>query len=320
MSLRWLPADLLTSPFTLDRARGAGVPGWRLRDGALHTPTRSVRSAVPLQDVVGRATAFRAALPDDVVFSHVTAAQLWGLTLPDVVAAQTELDVLRATHRNRIRRTGCNGHRGLETRGTATRLGLPLTGLVDTWVDLGEVLDLGLSRDDLVVMGDEVATRLAGQRDPRADRPDWSIGPTLLRQALSRRARPRGGVVLRSALELVRAPVRSPMETRARLMFVRAGFPEPKVNRDVHGRDGQWLLEGDLVWEAQRVVGEYQGRDHASIRQRSYDADRRAVAGDEDWTVLEIYAADVYQPGRRIACLRRFARTLGLDPVGLNIW
>ena len=87
-------------------------------------------------------------------------------------------------------------------------------------------------------------------------------------------------------------------------MFVRAGFPEPKVNRDVHGRDGQWLLEGDLVWEAQRVVGEYQGRDHASIRQRSYDADRRAVAGDEDWTVLEIYAADVYQPGRRIASRR----------------
>jgi hypothetical protein len=190
---------------------------------------------------------------------------------------------------------------------------------VDTWVDLGEVLDRGLSRDDLVMVGDEVATRLAGQPDPGSDLPDWSIGPTLLRQALSRRVRPRGGVVLGSALELVRAPVRSPMETRARLMFVRAGFPEPMVNRDVHGRDGQWLLEGDLVWEAQRVVGEYQGRDHASIRQRSYDADRRAVADDEDWTVLEIYAADVYQPGRRIACLLRFARALGLDPLGLTI-
>ena len=319
MSLRWLPADLLTGPFTVDRARGAGVPEWRLRDDALHAPTRSVRSALPLQDVVGRATAFRAALPDDVVFSHVTAAQLWGLTLPGVIADQTELDVLRETRRNRIRRSGCNGHRGLESRGTATRRGLPLTGLVDTWVDLGEVLDQGLSEADLVVVGDEVATRLAGKPDPGSDRPDWSIGPTLLRQALSERVRPRGGVVLGSALEFVRAPVRSPMETRARLMFVRAGFPEPMVNRDVHGRDGQWLLEGDLVWEAQRVIGEYKGRDHASIRQRSYDADRRAVADDEDWTVLEIYAADVYQPGRRTACLRRFARALGLDPVGLMI-
>lgn len=319
MSLRWLPAELLADPFTLDRARGAGVPGWRLRDDALHTPTRSVRSARPLQDAVGRAIAFRAALPEDIAFSHITAAQLWGLTLPDVVAAQNELDVLRETRRNRIRRTGCHGHRGLETRGTATRFGLRLTGLVDTWVDLGEVLDRGLSKDDLVVVGDEVGSRLAGQPDPGSDLPDWSIGPTLLRQALSRRVRPRGGVLLGSALELVRAPVRSPMETRARLMFVRAGFPEPMVNRDVHGRDGQWLLEGDLVWEAQRVVGEYQGRDHASIRRRSYDADRRAVAGDEDWTVLEIYAADVYQPGRRVVCLRRFARALGLDPMGLMI-
>jgi hypothetical protein len=319
MSLRWLPADLLTRPFTLERARESGVPEWRLRDAALHLPTRSVRSAAPVDDVAARATAFRAALPEDIAFSHVTAAQLWGLTLPDVVAAQAELDVLRATRRNRIRRKGCHGHRGLETRGTATRLGLPLTGLVDTWLDLGEVLDRGLSRDDLVVTGDEVATRLAGQPDPGSDLPDWSTGPVLLRQALSRRVRPRGALVLGSALELVRAPVRSPMETRARLMFVRAGFPEPMVNRDVHGRDGQWLLEGDLVWEAARVVGEYQGRDHASIRQRSYDADRRAVADDEDWTVLEIYAADVYQPGRRIACLRRFARALGLDLGGLMI-
>jgi hypothetical protein len=319
MSLRWLPAELVDGPFTVARARATGVPDWRLRDTALHLPTRSVRSAAPVDDLVARARAFRAALPDDAVFSHVTAANLWGLSLPDEVATQTELDVLRETRRNRIRRTGCRGHRGLESRSTVTRLGLPLTCLVDTWVDLGEVLDRGLTTDDLVVVGDEVATRLAGQPDPGSHRPDWSTGPALLRKALARRVRPRGGVVLKSALELVRAPVRSPMETRARVMFVRAGFPEPRVNREVHGRDGQWLLEGDLVWEDQRVVGEYQGRDHASIRQRSYDADRRAVAGDEDWTVVEIYAADVYQPIRRIACLRRFARALDLDPAGLTL-
>ena len=258
-------------------------------------------------------------MPDDVAFSHVTAAQLWGLTLPDVLATQVSLDVMRDTRRNRIRRTGCRGHRGLENRAVATRRGLRVTGLADTWVDLGEVLDLGLDVDDLVVAGDEVATRLAGPPEPGSHAPDWTIGPRLMRQALSRRVRPRGRMWLGVALDLVRAPVRSPMETRARLMFVRAGFPEPLVNRDVHGGDGQWLLEGDLVWEEQRVVGEYQGRDHASIRQRSYDAERRAVAGDDDWAVVEIYAADVYQPARRIACLRRFARALDLDPAGLTI-
>jgi hypothetical protein len=319
MALEWLTAELRDRPFTVSRAREAGVPAWRLRDASLYLPTKSVRSATPVEDVIARARAFRAALPEDVTFSHVTASQLWGLTLPDAVTGQGELDVMRQTARNRIRRSGCCGHRGLESRMTAIRHGLPLTGLADTWVDLGEVLDRGVSRDDLVVVGDEVATRLAGRPEPGSDRPDWSSGPALLRQALSRRVRPRGGAMLESALGVVRAPVRSPMETRARLMFVRAGFPEPRVNRDVHGRDGQWLLEGDLVWEEQRVVGEYQGRDHASIRQRSYDADRRAVAGDEEWTVIEIFAADIYQSVRRISCLRRFARALELDPAGLHL-
>ena len=319
MPLEWLPPELRDEPFTVGSARGTGVPDWRLRDDALHVPTRSVRSTVSVDDVVARARAFRAALPDDIVFSHVTACQLWGLTLPDGVAGQAELDVLRETRRNRIRRAGCSGHRGLESRERATRHGVPLTGLADTWVDLGEVLDRGLQPDDLVVAGDEVATRLAGRPDPVSGRTDWSIGASVLRQALTRRVRPRGGASLDAALALVRAPVRSPMETRARLMFVSAGFPEPLVNRDVHGHDGQWLLEGDLVWEDQRVVGEYQGRDHASIRQRSYDADRRAVAGDEDWAVLEIYAADVYQPKRRVSCLHRFARALEIDPARLTL-
>ncbi len=319
MSLDWLPPELRHEPFTLTAARGSGVPDWRLRDAALHVPTRSVRSTRPVDDVVARARAFRAALPDDIAFSHVTACQLWGLTLPDGVAGQAELDVVRETRRNRIRRAGCSGHRGLEGRDRVTRHGLPLTGLADTWVDLGEVLGRGLEPDDLVVVGDEVATRLAGRPDPVSGRPDWSIGASVLRRALTRRVRPRGGAALEASLALVRAPVRSPMETRARLMFVRAGFPEPLVNRDVHGHDGQWLLEGDLVWEDQRVVGEYQGRDHASIRRRSYDADRRAVAGDEDWAVVEIYAADVYQPARRIACLRRFGRALSLDLARLTI-
>lgn len=319
MPLHWLPPELRDGPFATRLARAAGVPDWRLRDASLHVPTRSVRSAVPADDVVARARAFAAALPADVVFSHVTACQLWGLTLPDPLDHQSQLDVLRTTGRNRIRRQGCVGHRGLESRAHVVRHGLRLTGLADTWVDLGEVLGRGLDPDDLVLLGDEVATRLAGPPEPGSATPDWSIGPTALRAALARRVRPRGRLAMEAALERVRAPVRSPMETRARLMFVRAGFPEPAVNRDVHGRDGQWLLEGDLVWEEQRVIGEYQGRDHGSIRARSYDAHRRAVAGDDDWSVLEIYAADVYRPVRRVACLQRFARALHLDPARLTV-
>jgi hypothetical protein len=37
------------------------------------------------------------------------------------------------------------------------------------------------------------------------------------------------------------------METRARLVFHRAGFPEPEVNGAIHASHSGWLAEGDLV-------------------------------------------------------------------------
>ncbi len=84
-------------------------------------------------------------------------------------------------------------------------------------------------------------------------------------------------------------------------------------------RHGGWLLEGDLVWHRQRVVGEYQGLDHASIRRRSADASRATSAEAEDYRILEIYSEDVFRGGRRRACLTRFARALHLDPADLRI-
>jgi hypothetical protein len=315
----WLPAGLAASPFHVTRAHEAGVPWWRLREPHLVRPTRSVRAATAPTTVEERARAFQLALPDDMAFSHVTAAQLWGLSLPGGLEDQNQLDVMRPSERNRIRRSGCRGHRGLERRKVATLRGIRLTGLADTWVDLAELSQTPLLLEDLVVLGDEVATRLVGPPEPGTDVADSSVGLAALRAALDGRARPRGARLLSRALQLVRAPVRSHMETRARLMFLRAGFPEPRVNLPVHGRDGGWLLEGDLVWEDAHVVGEYQGRDHASIRRRSYDSSRSVTAGDEGWRVLEIYAEDVYNPPRRRACLARFARELDLELGALTI-
>ncbi|TPG19039.1 hypothetical protein [Pedococcus bigeumensis] len=320
MQTHWLPPEFAAAPFGVADARASGMPLWRLRNGVLHSPTRSVRSVDAPRTPVQRAAAFWVALPDDAVFSHVTAGQLWKLSLPNDLEGQRDLDVMRATSRAHVRRSECIGHRGLELRATTTAAGLRVTGLADTWVDLGEVLDRGITLDDLVVMGDEVATRLCGRPEPgNAHQGLSDLGREQLRATLARRVRPRGKSILVEALGLVRAPVRSPMETRARLMFHRAGFPEPQVNRPVFHRDGSWLLEGDLVWESERVVGEYQGRDHASIRRRSYDASRNALAADEAWRVLEIYAEDVYRPARRVDCLTRFARALHLDPARLVI-
>jgi hypothetical protein len=319
MGVPWLPPELANGPFSVAQARDSGMPRWRVRDPALHSPTRAVRVAEPPRTPELRARAFAVGLPDDVVFSHVTACQLWGLDLPSHLDAAMDLDVMRSSERSQIRRRGCRGHRGSQVRATTVVRGLRVTGLADTWVDLGELLGGGVELDDLVVIGDQVATRLAGRPDAGSSTAPADRGRDDLASALARRCRPRGKVVLTEALDLVRAPVRSPMETRARLMFGRAGFPEPAVNRAIFHRGGGWLLEGDLVWEAQRVIGEYQGSDHASIRRRSHDASRQALAQDEGWRLLEIYAEDVYRPARRVTCLRRFADALGLDPSQLDL-
>ncbi|WP_377645246.1 hypothetical protein [Oryzobacter terrae] len=301
-----LPAGLVGGPFTVGQARALGLRYCDLRRHGLSRPTHSVRTATPPKSLWERARAFAAALPDDAAFSHVTAALLLGLPLTRVLELQPALDVMRPSAVTPTRRKGCFGHRGLELREVVRVDGIAVVGPADTWVDLGEVLHRGLDLDDLVVAGDVVANRV----------PE---GAASMAAVLSGRTRPRGRRVLGDALALVRPGVRSPMETRSRLMFVRAGLPEPEVNATVHDTAGGWLLEGDLVWREQRVVGEYQGEEHASRRRRSADAHRARLATAEGWTVLELFAEDVLLAPRRRVTLRRFATALGLDPRALHL-
>ena len=177
-----------------------------------------------------------------------------------------------------------------------------------------------LGVQDLVVIGDTCVRLLDEGR--RADvRPGATTSPGVraLHEALGRRVRPRGKVMLREALDLIRPRVKSPMESRARLMFVRAGFPEPVVNLPILDEAGDFLAEGDLVWPDQRVIGEYQGEHHADRRRRSADSGRGHLLRSHIWTHEELWAEDVFHRPRRIAALRRFAEHLDLDPKTLLI-
>jgi hypothetical protein len=321
-----LPSALTDRPFTVREARASGLRYDQVRRAALHTPTWAVRCVEEPGNLSARAAAFACVLPDDTAFSHVTAARFWALPLPiHLELDDADLDVIRDSSRERIRRRGCQGHRGLESRELVDLQGLRVVGLADTWVDLGEVVRRGLGLDDLVVAGDVAARQLEMQQLADAVGEPMGVGLTpgsgaaLLGAALAARVRPRGKALLVEALSLVRSRSRSAMETRARLMFHRAGFPEPELNAPVRDAHGGWLLEGDFVWRRQRVVGEYQGEDHGSRKRRSADSSRATAAEDNDYRLLEIYAEDVFGGARRRACLRRFARALEIDPTGLVI-
>lgn len=340
MDIEPWPEELLGRPFTVAEAKHVGVTYARLRRVGLDRPTTGVRRLTTEGSFVERARAIQVAMPTESAFSHETALQLWGIDLPWTMQEGAPLHVMTLTDVNQVRRGGVQGHRGLESRERKVRHGIRVIGLVDTWIDMGErVRDLRLGRDEVVALGDQVLNKLSGlsgnddfhRRHVLAmlghtgpgSKEDIEararvVSAELLRR-LETRVRPRGKRLLLEAHPLMRVAVRSVMETRARLMFRDAGFPEPLVNEQVFADDGTWLAEGDLVWPGHRVVGEYQGEHHADRGRRSLDSVRGHSLHEERWTMHELWAEDVFDRQRRQSLLRRLARDMKLELADLEI-
>ena len=321
-------------PFSLAQARAAGMTEREWRDRALVRATRGVRAPREAHTLQERARVMALAIPEPFAFSHSTAARLWGLPLPAPYEDELTLHVLRG---RAIERLGCTGHAGLPSRQTALVRGLPVTSLADTWVDLGELAEPALTRDDLVVIGDAIALALDRALAPvdedddaawadyvaasyDAEQATWSrraavgmdaepAGVTTMREARDRRVRPRGAVLLDSALERVRPRVRSPQETRTRLMFVAAGLPEPETGAQIGTHSG-WWGEFDLAWRRQRVAVEYQGAPHGTLASRRSDRAKFRLVEDEGWLVFEVFAHDLRPGVHRRELLDRIGRAL----------
>lgn len=300
----WWPSG----PFTLATGREHGLTDKQLRAAGLHTPTSGVRMIAPPDGLVEQARAISLVLPRGAAFSHVTAARLHGWPLSYAMEEDTRLHVIDRIDRPHLRRAGLVGHRALHPRAIVTVHGLPVVGAADTWVDLGELVGRGkpVGLDDLIVAGDAAATLLGG------------VAP--LRVAIERRIRPRGKMTLLEALEWIRVGAASARETVCRLMFVRAGLPEPRLNRPIFASwDATLLLGiGDLVWEitrddgsVKRLVGEYQGAEfHSSQDQRRRDGIRSEGLLRDGWPVQEIWNEHVNSTQARHGTVTRFAREL----------
>lgn len=303
-----LPDCLLERPFTIDDGRRLGLTERQLRSPALSRPTRGVRSVAAPGELLDRMRAIALVLPSDAAFSHLTAARLHGWPLSYAMEEDNRLHVVRRIDRAHIRRTGVVGHRNLHPREFVTLCGLPAVGAADTWVDLGELVGGGkpVGLDDLIVAGD-AAVALLG-----------SVAP--LRAAVARRVRPRGKRTMLEAIPWIRVGSASARETTARLMLVRSGLPEPRLNRPIFASwDPDLLLAvGDLVWEHSlangtlvKVIGEYQGAEwHSTDDQRRRDGIRRQGLENDGWVVEEIWNEDMSTTDARHGTVRRFAGAL----------
>jgi hypothetical protein len=323
------PSAVSGPAFRVSEALAAGHTSWSTSPRRMPTPTRSVRTLTPLESTRDRAAAFALALPEDVAFSHTTAARLWGLPLPRVLAEDRGLHVSRRTGRSRITRRGCLSHKGLERREVSSLGGLRVTSPADTWLDLVELWHARLTLDDAVMTGDAVVellhpTKFVHDEHPQADPSStlWWRDPAtsgcqdLLVRFLDRETF-RGRRLARAALRLIRPRVWSPMESYARVAMVSAHLPEPRLNLAIESEHGpRRLAIGDFVWRHRayrhKVVGEYNGPTHERQLSREHDHTRRLDLEDEGWRVVEIYSRDVFEPQRRHRLIQRLAGWLGV--------
>jgi len=156
-----------------------------------------------------------------------------------------------------------------------------------------------LDEESAVALGDGVLRR---SRDDRA---------AML--AALERLPPEQQALARRVLDQVRYEVCSPVETRLRLLLVRAGVPEPSHFAAPVPREGRAEVWPDLQWESVRVAVEVDGPHHADDEQRERDLRRRRRTEHHGWVQVVVSSREVMrQPDEVVGWVSDELRRAGL--------
>src|SRR5215218_2642723 len=230
------------NPFTRTDARAAGITVKELISRRYQKVFYNlyVSADVVITPQVRTRAALRLASPNSYA-SHHTAAELWGLPVPH----DDHSHITVPEHGERLRRQGVKSHVGQSEAKRTVRTGIPVSTPEQTFIDLAA---LGLNLVDLVVVGDAMLKARV------------TTIPLLIRTIEGWKGH--GTRLALRAARLMREGVDSPMETRLRLLIILAGLPEPTVNLIIRGEDGRWRMRFDLCYLEQRLIVEYDGRQH----------------------------------------------------------
>lgn len=281
--------------FAVSDAEALGLSAGQLRRSDLDRPFRGVRGRdLCLDTVADRCRAYRPVLHPNAVFSHATAARVYGLPLPRRLEEEGAPLHVTCAEPTRPRVPGVVGHRERNLRRVEWG-DLPLAAPADVWCQLALALDDG----ELVALGDALVSprRRGGRRHPAL----CTIGD--LRAAVARRSPAKGTAKLRDAVGRVRAGTDSPRETELRLLLIAAGLPEPVVGVAARARDGTavrvagHLVHPDLAYPERRIAIEYEG-DYHRTDQRQWRTDVARVRALEaaGWIVVRVTVEDLRRP------------------------
>ncbi|HKF18896.1 MAG TPA: DUF559 domain-containing protein [Candidatus Dormibacteraeota bacterium] len=117
----------------------------------------------------------------------------------------------------------------------------------------------------------------------------------------------RGISRLWKVLSLARRGAESPMETRLRLLLIRAGLPAPLLQHPVCDDSGAFVARLDLAYPDARLGIEYDGELHWNPKAVRKDLLRQNALRASSWSLLRFTADDVLRHPRRLAAQVRSA-------------
>jgi hypothetical protein len=286
-------------PFTRAQARAVGMPISQLIGPRYRKLLYDVYISAEVRVTpIIRAAAVVLISPPGSHASHATAARVWGGCVPD--EPDEHVSVPPPGHRSR--RRGVRGHVASPAARVQVVSGTRVSDPVQCVLDLAPRLGLV----DLVVLGDSLVK--AG-----------AVTPAELVAAATAWRGSRAAEALR-AMQLVRAGVDSPMESRLRMLVVLSGLPEPVVDHRIVGDGGRVRYRIDLSYPDWRIAIEYDGRQHAeSETQWQGDIERREAFDVMDWRMIVVRSPGIYtHPGATLERIVSALRDRGVRGVAVR--
>jgi hypothetical protein len=191
------------------------------------------------------------------VVSHGTAAELHGL---DQLTSGSRLTVSRPPGAgSRSSRPGILVHAaGLPAGDVGWRLGVPVTTVPRTVIDLARTLDF---RSGLVVADSALHQHLASKKE--------------LREVLAACRRWPGATKAAEVIEFADGLAESVLESLARVLFRDLGLPAPELQVEIRDADGQFIGRVDFLWRQFRTIAEVDGALKYDDRSRAQAQLRR---------------------------------------------
>ncbi|WP_129661011.1 hypothetical protein [Rothia halotolerans] len=284
------PMDLMAS--ARDALAGETVAGRAVRPGrsrGVGTGEFVPDAGEPAREPWEEAAALARALPGSVVNS-VTAAQMYGMRLPEWLRAHRTIHLNRGPGHSRVRRAGVISRQCAYDGQDVVRVaGISITSPLRTVLDLADLLE----HEELVCVLDGLFEQRGRAGDGRAGEGSAPIRPRPVSRAelfefRRTHRRIRGIRAFDAAMRRARAGAASPVHTRLRLACEDYGIKGLHAGATIRNAYGEIVFRSDLAEMSAGVSIQVRHPRAGEARQRQRDQRRRRRTEHMGWAEVVV--------------------------------